>query len=42
VLGCQAVGLAPPRYRTIYVLWHNGIPSAAVMQALSDPTGASG
>jgi hypothetical protein len=34
-LACQDLGLAPPRYRTLYVLWHNGVPSAEVMQALS-------
>jgi hypothetical protein len=32
---CQDLGLAAPRYRTVYVLWHNGIPSAEVTQALS-------
>jgi hypothetical protein len=37
-LACRALKLAPPRYRTIYVLWHNGIPSAAVMQALLSHT----
>jgi hypothetical protein len=33
-LACRELKLAPPRYRTIYVLWHKGVPSAAVMQAL--------
>jgi hypothetical protein len=35
-LVCRDLGLAPPRYRTVYVLWHRGLPSAAVRQALSD------
>ncbi len=34
-LECRALGLTPPRYRTVYVLWHRGAPSAAVMAALS-------
>ncbi len=36
VLACRELALAPPRYRTVQVLWHKGIPSAAVMQALLD------
>jgi hypothetical protein len=35
-LACRDLDLAPPRYRTVYVLWHNGVPSAEVVQALSD------
>lgn len=31
---CRAAGLAPPRYRTIYVLWHRGVPSADVRARL--------
>ncbi len=31
---CRAAGLAPPRYRTIYVLWHHGVPSADIAAAL--------
>jgi hypothetical protein len=38
-LACEELGLAPPRYRTVYVLWHNGAPSAEVMQALSREVG---
>jgi hypothetical protein len=31
---CRAAGLAPPRYRTVYVLWHRGVPPADVIAAL--------
>jgi hypothetical protein len=31
---CREAGLAPPRYRTIYVLWHRGTPSAEVLREL--------
>jgi hypothetical protein len=31
---CRAAGLAPPRYRTVYVLWHRGAPPANVVAAL--------
>src|SRR6185436_3755534 len=24
---CRDLDLTPPRYRTVYVLWHNGVPS---------------
>jgi hypothetical protein len=34
VAGCRAAGLAPPRYRTMYVLWHRGVPPANVVAAL--------
>jgi hypothetical protein len=34
VAACQAAGLAPPRYRTVYVLWHRGVPPADVVAAL--------
>ena len=36
MLACRALDLAPPRYRTIYVLWHKGTPSPAVTRALLD------
>jgi hypothetical protein len=43
VEACQAAGLAPPRYRTVYVLWHRGVPPADVAAALQgeseNPTG---
>jgi hypothetical protein len=35
-LACRDLGLAPPRYRTVYVLWHRGVPSAEVAQALDE------
>jgi hypothetical protein len=38
MLACRALELAPPRYRTIYVLWHKGTPSAAVIEALGKDT----
>jgi hypothetical protein len=34
VAACRAAGLAPPRYRTVYVLWHRGTPPADVIAAL--------
>ena len=34
VMACRAAGLAPPRYRTVYVLWHRGVPPADVVAAL--------
>jgi Ni/Co efflux regulator RcnB len=34
VAACRAAGLAPPRYRTVYVLWHRGVPAADVAAAL--------
>ena len=34
VAACRAAGLAPPRYRTVYVLWHRGVPPADVDAAL--------
>jgi hypothetical protein len=36
VAACRAAGLAPPRYRTVYVLWHRGVPPAEVPAALRD------
>ena len=43
VAACRAAGLAPPRYRTVYVLWHRGVPPANVVAALrsdhDNPTG---
>jgi hypothetical protein len=38
VAACRTAGLAPPRYRTVYVLWHRGVPPADVIAALrSEP-----
>ncbi len=34
VAACRAAGLVPPRYRTVYVLWHRGVPPADVVAAL--------
>jgi Ni/Co efflux regulator RcnB len=34
VVACRAAGLAPPRYRTVYVLWHRGVPPANVVAEL--------
>ncbi len=34
VAACRAASLAPPRYRTVYVLWHRGVPPADVVAAL--------
>jgi len=31
---CRAAAIAPPRYRTVYVLWHRGQPSDEVLEAL--------
>jgi hypothetical protein len=43
VAACRAAGLAPPRYRTVYVLWHRGVPPADVVATLrgedTNPTG---
>lgn len=43
VAACRAAGLTPPRYRTVYVLWHRGIPPTDVVAALrteyTNPTG---
>jgi hypothetical protein len=36
VAACRAAGLAPPRYRTVYALWHRGVPPAEVAAALRD------
>ncbi|MBQ0820568.1 hypothetical protein KBI52_10170 [Microvirga sp. HBU67558] len=36
VAACRAAGLAPPRYRTVYVLWHRGVPPADLVVALRD------
>ena len=33
VMACRAASLAPPRYRTVYVLWHRGVPPADVVAA---------
>jgi hypothetical protein len=34
VAACRAAGLAPPRYRTVYILWHRGVLPADVTAAL--------
>ena len=34
VAACRAASHAPPRYRTVYVLWHRGVPPADVVAAL--------
>ncbi|MGF9757529.1 hypothetical protein AAII07_20255 [Microvirga sp. 0TCS3.31] len=34
VAACRAAGLAPPRYRTVYVLWHSGVPAEDGVAAL--------
>jgi hypothetical protein len=39
VAACRAAGLTPPRYRTVYVLWHRGVPSPAVVAALRSEHG---
>jgi hypothetical protein len=43
VAACQAAGLVPPRYRTVYALWHRGVPPVDVAVALrsdyENPTG---
>ena len=31
---CQGLNIAPPRYRTVYLLWHRGVPGADVLKAL--------
>ncbi len=31
---CAELGIAPPRYRTVYMLWHRGVPGADVMKAI--------
>ena len=31
---CRAASMPPPRYRTVYVLWHRGEPSAEVLETL--------
>jgi len=40
VEACRAAGLPPPRYRTVYVLWHRGKPSGQVLAALHSQTEA--
>ena len=43
VAACQAAGLAPPRYRTVYVLWHRGVPPADIVAALrGEPRNSTG
>jgi hypothetical protein len=31
---CAALGIPAPRYRTIYMLWHRGVPGPDVLKAL--------
>ena len=31
---CETLGVTPPRYRTVYVLWHRGAPGSDVSRAL--------
>jgi hypothetical protein len=31
---CAALSLPPPRYRTVYMLWHRGVPGPEVKKAL--------
>ncbi len=31
---CRSLDVAPPRYRTVYLLWHRGVPGADVLTAL--------
>jgi hypothetical protein len=40
VAACRAAGLAPPRYRTVYTLWHRDVPSPAVISALRSEHGS--
>jgi hypothetical protein len=40
VVACRAAGLVPPRYRTVYVLWHRGVPSPAIVAALRGQHGS--
>ncbi len=32
---CRNLAVAPPRYRTVYILWHKGVPSPDVTKALA-------
>jgi len=34
VAACKDIGMAPPRYGTIYALWHRGVPAADVLAEL--------
>jgi hypothetical protein len=34
---CAALNIPPPRYRTVYMLWHRGVPGADVKKALLQP-----
>jgi hypothetical protein len=40
VAACRAADLTSPRYRTVYVLWHRGVPSPAVVAALRSEHGS--
>jgi hypothetical protein len=32
---CLALEIPPPRYRTVYMLWHRGVPGTDVLKALN-------
>lgn len=32
---CGSLNIPPPRYRTVYMLWHRGVPGADVMTLLA-------
>lgn len=34
IIACRALGLAAPRYSTVYALWHRGVPEPEVVAAL--------
>jgi hypothetical protein len=34
---CAALNIASPRYRSVYMLWHRGVPGADVIKALNRP-----
>ena len=41
-LACREQALTPPRYRTVYVLWHHGTPSPDVVRAIEKPGRGAG
>lgn len=34
IIACRALGVAAPRYSTVYALWHRGVPEPEVVAAL--------
>jgi len=34
ISACRTLGLATPRYSTVYALWHRGVPEPEVLAAL--------